>query len=188
MLKEITNIKTSIINVELYVIYILQKYLNSDYIFTIINYNKYLTSIISIRLYLIFIFYYDMYLCLYIIYTLYISRKTNYYIKNYFKKERPYNRNPEYITYYKKRKYSYSFPSQSILNICVIYNTICYYNNYNSYHYEQYIWFQFINYMYYILFISLSITRMYRGLHYPHDIIISYIYGIFIVNLLLCII
>jgi membrane-associated phospholipid phosphatase len=181
----LTNMKNSIIERELYTIYLLQKYLVSSYIFDIVSYNKYLTSFNSISLYLSIVLYYDIYLFIYIILTLTTSRTTNRYIKDYCKKERPYNRNPGYIQYFIKRKQSYSFPSQSILNISVLYNSIYYYN---KVYYENYInstWFCMISFIYYMLFISLSITRMYRGLHYPHDIIISYLYSIFVVKFIM---
>lgn len=180
---DLISIKNNIINIELYTIHLLQKYIHPYYIFILVSYIKYLTSFNSISVYLSIALYYDIYLFMYIVFALCISRKTNYYIKNYYKKQRPYNRNPEYITYYKKRKYSYSFPSQSILNISIIYNTIYYYNLY-KFSYNKYIWYECISYIYYILFVLLSITRMFRGLHYPHDIIISYLYSIFIVKLI----
>lgn len=173
-------VKENIINCELYTIHILQKYLILNQVNYVSSLNKYLTSRNSIILYLSFIFYHDVNLFIYIVLSLYTSRTTTHYIKNYCKKERPYNRNPGYIKYFIKRKYSYSFPSQSILNISVFYNSIYYYNIYN-----EYLWFQFMTYIYYMLFISLSITRMYRGLHYPHDIIISYLYGIFVVRFIM---
>lgn len=176
-------IKYKIIEYELYSIYILQKYCDHSIIFNIVYFNKYLTCLKSMYLYLSIILYYDFYLFLYMISSLYSSRTTNYYIKNYFKKARPYNRNPLYIKYFNKKKESYSFPSQSILNISVFYNTIYYYNEYNTYS-----WFIFFQYSYYILLLSLSITRMYRGLHYPHDIIISYLYGLFLVQFIMWII
>ena len=171
----IGTVKTNIINCELYIIHVLQKYLILNHVNCVSSYNKYLTSLNSIILYLSFILYHDTNLFMYIVLSLYTSRTTNRYIKNYCKKERPYNRNPGYIKYFIKRKQSYSFPSQSILNISVFYNTLYYYNVYNDY-----VWFNLISYVYYLLFASLSITRMYRGLHYPHDIIISYLYSIFV--------
>jgi membrane-associated phospholipid phosphatase len=177
------NIKYNIINNELYCIYLLQKYCNHSIIFNIVYFNKYLTCIKSMNLYLSIILYYDFYLFLYMISTLYCSRTTNYMIKNYYKKTRPYNRNPLYIKYFNIRKQSYSFPSQSILNISVFYNTIYYYNIYNN----TYL-FIYFKLWYYLLLISLSITRMYRGLHYPHDIIISYLYGLFLVKFIMWII
>ena len=60
--RNILNIRNILINniieYELYTIYLLQKYLVSNYIFDIVSYNKYLTSFNSISLYLSIIFYY----------------------------------------------------------------------------------------------------------------------------------
>lgn len=97
-----------------------------------------------------------------------LSRVSNYYIKNYFKAPRPYNRFPGAIKYYKKnKKLSYSFPSQSIQNITVLYYI---YSPQNS----------ILIIFYWMVFCLVSITRMLRGLHYPHDILFSYLYSYFL--------
>ena len=116
---------------------------------------------------------------MYLICGLLISHNIRSLIKLYTKCLRPYNKYPNLIKYYYKKKKSYSFPSQSVINISVIYNTICNYNIINNVNTNIY-----FHIFYYSLLFSLAITRLYRGLHYPHDIIISYFMGDWIVNTL----
>jgi len=124
-------------------------------------------------LYFIFItFYFDYWLSLKLGIGIIVSRTSNYYIKRYFKAPRPYKRFPCAIKYYKKKnKISYSFPSQSIQNITTLYYI---------YLPESII----LILLYWLILFIVSITRMIRGLHYPHDILFSFIYSYYIASMI----
>lgn len=127
-----------------------------------IKLSKNLTKQKYYYIYFFIILYYDTFLFIKCIITFYISRYINLDIKGSIKQERPYNEYPNQIRWFKKQKYSYSFPSQSIQTICIIYFTYIEYCNSIFIH------------MYFLFIIALlAITRMYRGLHYLHDILLS---------------
>ena len=64
----------------------------------------------------------------------------------------------------KNKKGSYSFPSQSMMSISLIYGTIFRYWN--------------LPYFLYVFLLSMiAISRIYRGLHYPYDIFASFLMG-----------
>lgn len=128
----------------------------------IIKLSKKLTKRKYYFIYFLIILYYDTYLFIKCIITFYISRFINLSIKNTIKQKRPYNEFPNEINWYKKQKNSYSFPSQSIQTICIIY--FAFIENCNSI---------FIHIYFLFIIFLLSITRMYRGLHYLHDILLS---------------
>lgn len=94
----------------------------------------------------------------------YYSRKFILIIKNKFKLRRPFVRFP-FIKYYGKRKdKSYSFPSTGILSITIIYGNLINFFNFN-------------NYSLYLLIFLVGFSRIFRGIHYFHDILISYLLG-----------
>ena len=144
-----------------YLIKKLQKipYKNFKYI---IKLSKNLTKRKYYFIYFFIILYYNTYLFIKCIITFYISRYINILIKNTIKQKRPYNEYPNQIKWFKKQKTSYSFPSQSIQTICIIYFAFIENCNYIFIH----IYFLFI-------IMLLTVTRMYRGLHYLHDILLS---------------
>jgi membrane-associated phospholipid phosphatase len=41
-------------------------------------------------------------------------------------------------------------------------------------------------FFYWIIFSIVSVTRMFRGLHYPHDIFFSYMYAYYVAVLVNC--
>lgn len=151
------------IKYELLIIFKIQHYFKYNDLSLLIYTTKYLTTKNNIFIFITFVFIKDFIIGSKLICGIILSRTSNYYIKNYYKALRPYNKFPGAIKYFKKKKkYSYSFPSQSIQNITIIYYIICPTNYY-------------IILLYWFVISSLSITRLYRGLHYPHDIVFSYI-------------
>jgi len=95
----------------------------------------------------------------------YLSRFLTLILKNYLKQPRPYNSYNE-IRYLSKPKTSYSFPSQSMVSAVIVYH---------SYRRIGLGWIS--DYYFGFIMMLLSITRIYRGLHYPHDMIVSLALG-----------
>jgi len=92
-----------------------------------------------------------------------IARCFGLYFKNKLKIKRPFMKF-NYIKYYGKRKEkSYSFPSMSTISTIVFYRNLSIIYN--------------IHWVYYIILFSLGFTRIFRGLHYPHDILFSIFIG-----------
>lgn len=151
-----------IIQHEINIIQYLQSNISYSYIKPLISFNKYSTSKKCILSFTGLFILFDIKLFTKLSIGLFLSRTSNHYIKYYFKADRPYNKYPNKIKFYKKKKkLSYSFPSQSIQNITIIYY-IC---NPANYIFIYYYWY---------LIIMIGLTRMFRGLHYLHDIIFSY--------------
>ena len=150
--------------ISLFSIVWLQTYLPTEAITPIISISKNLTRTKNYYIYFLILFYCNPYKFPKMFIIFYISRSLNTIIKNLVKQNRPYNDYPTFITYYKKKKDSYSFPSQSVQTMYIIYksyNQLC-----SNYLIDLYFGF--------VLFI-LILTRLYRGLHYIHDIIFSII-------------
>lgn len=92
----------------------------------------------------------------------YSSRYLNTTLKTLVQQPRPYNEYPETIAYFDKCKHSLSFPSQSIQTLWIIRHA--FYISYDDIP-------MYISQIYFILLLTIvSTTRMYRGLHYLHDI------------------
>jgi hypothetical protein len=159
---------TNIVKYELLIIYKLQNYFDYNQLKHIIKTTKIFTNKRSIFFFVFIALLYDYMVCIKLIIGIGISRTSNFYIKNSIRSLRPYNKYPRIIKYYKKKKkLSYSFPSQSIQNVTVVYYI------FNQQYY-------LITLFYWYIMIAISLTRMFRGLHYPHDIIFSYLYSYFI--------
>ena len=92
------------------------------------------------------------------------------YIVNFMKylvcQERPYNKYPNTIKWFKKHNTSYSFPSQSVACLTLIYNS-----------YILVFPYYIVDLYFYIILGLLFWTRLYRGLHYVHDLLFSLILG-----------
>ena len=93
-----------------------------------------------------------------------ISKFINYRIKHFCKIKRPYveHNNIENITIRKDKSKSYSFPSNSIQNVYVLYYIVLnlvFPNNI------------YIIYVVYTLVFLIGLIKTLRGLHYLHDII-----------------
>jgi membrane-associated phospholipid phosphatase len=158
----------SIFQLEINAITILQKYCSPRYINPLVKIGKLFTNKSRQNIWLILLSLYDKDLFIKIFIPLMVSREVGAFIKNKIKINRPYVDYSNTIVCFKKKKYeSYSFPSQSNLNLATIYYTLDYHNYLNIY----------LSILYYFLISITSITRMYRGLHYPHDILISNILG-----------
>lgn len=139
----------------------LQK-IDYEYMRYIILLSKHLTKRKVHCFYLLIFLYYsfDIFCKVMIIY--YSSRYFVLAVKMLIRQNRPYIDYPERIKWYQKKKYSYSFPSQSIVNLSTIYLSI------NELCESIYLDFYFL-----FLFFLIILTRSYRGLHYIHDIIYS---------------
>jgi hypothetical protein len=146
-----------------------QQVISYSDMYPIIKISKLLTKRKNYYIYFGLILLKDIYVGILTIIYFNIIRQFNIYIKNLVKQDRPYNMFPDEICYYTKKKNTLSFPSQSIQSWVIVYNIIYYYY---PYYYVK---------LYSILCLSiLGFTRIYRGLHYPHDIIISYLFASYI--------
>ncbi len=146
------------------IIIFLQNSVSYDNFYPIIKLSKLLTRTKSYYFYFVILAYCDKYRLPKILIVFYTGRYINSYLKSVVKQQRPYNDYPSKIKYFKKQKQSYSFPSQSIQSIYIIYNSykrLC-----SNYIIDLYFWF---------ILILLIITRLYRGLHYLHDMLFSLI-------------
>ena len=133
-------------------------FINKTKIFTSLKYQKWI--------YFFFIIFLPIKLSSKILISIIIARYIILNIKKKIKIKRPfiYNKNLKFTG--KRKDKSYSFPSMSIVGITILYGNLS--NNYNNI---------FINNLYYFIFLFVSITRIFRGLHYFHDILISWIIG-----------
>ena len=95
-------------------------------------------------------------------FAVFLSKQINEFIKNLIKHKRPYQ-TYNWIKSDSKKKNSYSLPSMSIQYTTIIYPTIC--NELK------------IPYLSNVLYLLVSLSRILRGLHYPHDVIISRFIG-----------
>ena len=154
-------------DIESLMITVLQLTLN----YKTINYLILITKLFTRRkiffVYFIILFFYNFLFFLSHIFFFYLSRIILTKIKNYIKQPRPYIEYENTITYFKKRKISFSFPSQSMQSLIFIYCSFNYLFANNI----------FIHLYFVTLTLLLSLTRMYRGLHYPHDFIFSIFYS-----------
>lgn len=97
------------------------------------------------------------------------SRRLNEWLKKTVRQRRPYCEFPATVAYFKKKKASHSFPSQSVQTLCVA-------------------WCAFVDspdpdgplgrflvrlgtYYFAALMMLVAVVRIYRGLHYPHDVV-----------------
>lgn len=94
--------------------------------------------------------------------TFYLSRSLNTALKSIARQPRPYNEYPATIAYFDKRKQSRSFPSQSIQTLWIV---RCAFQR-SAIQGEVLIQIYFV-----LIMLAVSLTRMYRGLHYMHDIV-----------------
>ena len=144
----------------------LQNLISYDKFYYIIKLSKYLTRTKSYYVYFAILLYCNTTKFLRMIMVFYLGRGINTLIKNQVKQNRPYNDYPKLIKYFKKQKKSYSFPSQSVQSIYIIYYN--YKNLCNNYIIDAYFTF---------ILLLLIITRLYRGLHYCHDMLFSIIFA-----------
>ena len=107
--------------------------------------------------------YFDQYIFIRTVFVFYLSRLVTNYIKTVTKQPRPYNSYVS-INYLTKHKTSYSFPSQSTMSAIIVYNA---YKNVEAG------W--LFDYYFGSIIVLLVMTRIYRGLHYPHDCLLSII-------------
>lgn len=123
---------------------------------------KYISSPKKIKFYLFFFFLYNFKKAVRLIFAVFLSKQINEFIKNSIKHKRPYQ-TYNWIKSDTKKENSYSLPSMSIQYTTIIYPIIC--NELK------------IPYLSNILYLLVSSSRILRGLHYPHDVIISTFIG-----------
>ena len=165
------NILTRIYNLEALLISWYQNCIPYRYIYPIIKLSKLLTKRYTYYLYFIIIAINNWYLVIFGYIVFLLIRYFNIVIKHCVCQQRPYNKYPTLIRYFRRQKNSYSFPSQSTQSITYIYHIM--YDLYPSIYTTIY----FMG-----IILLLLLTRTYRGLHYPHDIIVSYLFTISICN------
>lgn len=154
-------------DIESLILTALQLTLNHQYIQSLIFITKLFTRRKIFFVYFIILYFHNCKLFLHTVTHFYLSRYILSYIKHAAQQKRPYIEYSNTITHFNKRKESFSFPSQSMQSI-----TFIYYSFDKIYHNNFYFHFYFIT-----LSILLAFTRMYRGLHYPHDFIFSIFYS-----------
>ena len=93
--------------------------------------------------------------------SLYLGRLVTNQVKLWVQQPRPYNSYSE-VEFLLRQKHTYSFPSQSTMSAmtCLL-----------GYRRAGYGWWS--NYYFGVLLFILGTTRVYRGLHYPHDLVAS---------------
>lgn len=143
-----------------------QQKIDYERMYPLIKISKILTKKYTYYFYFSLIFFQDIYRGLICVIFFNLVRQLNIFLKYRIVQRRPYNRYPDKISFYKKRKETLSFPSQSIQSCLIIYTLI--------YHYYPY---YLVKYYFTFLLTILATTRIYRGLHYPHDILISYLFA-----------
>ena len=92
-----------------------------------------------------------------------ISRGMIHVVKTLICIPRPYESFSNFVKSDKKKKDTYSFPSQSMQSVAIVYGAIT--RQWNLF------------YFYYTLLIIIGVSRIYRGLHYPYDVCISFFLG-----------
>ena len=92
-----------------------------------------------------------------------VSRGAIHIIKTLVRIPRPYETYPTFVKSDKKKMNTYSFPSQSMQSIAIVYGAIS--DQLNMFH------------IYYSLLAVIGMSRIYRGLHYPYDLLISFFLG-----------
>tara|TARA_B100000678_G_C18202128_1_gene499908 strand:- start:454 stop:1005 length:552 start_codon:yes stop_codon:yes gene_type:complete len=123
---------------------------------------KYISSPKKIKFYLFFFFLYKFKKGFRLMFVVFLSKQINEFIKNFIKHKRPYQ-TYNWIKSDTKKENSYSLPSMSIQYTTIIYPIIC----------DE----LKIPYLSNILYLLVSSSRILRGLHYPHDVIISTFIG-----------
>ena len=93
-----------------------------------------------------------------------VSRRVNETLKKWISQPRPYVEFPS-VNYFKKRKLSHSFPSQSVQTLCIAW---CAFHDMDGGSIRT-----FGSAYVAILIFFVAIVRIYRGLHYPHDVLCS---------------
>lgn len=157
-----------------YIIILLQSTLDYEYMQYVIKISKFLTRTKSYYIYFIVLCYCNYTILPRVILTFYLSRYINTKLKYKVKQQRPYNDFPEVIKFFKKQKNSYSFPSQSTQSIYIIYYS--YKSSCSNYIIDLYFW---------SILLLLIFTRLYRGLHYLHDMVFSLVFSNIMCRLLI---
>lgn len=91
------------------------------------------------------------------------SRGIIHFVKSMVCIPRPYESFPHIVKSDKKKFNTYSFPSQSMQSIAIVYGAIFRQCN--------------MAMLYYVILFLVGFSRVYRGLHYPYDVIVSFLLG-----------
>jgi len=123
---------------------------------------KYISSPKKIKFYLFFFLLYKFQKGFRLMFAVYLSKQINEFIKNKIKHKRPY-KSYNWIKSDSNKENSYSLPSMSVQYTTIIYPVI----------FDE----LEIPYLANILYFLVASSRILRGLHYPHDIMISTFIG-----------
>ena len=92
-----------------------------------------------------------------------LSRGIIHLVKSVIRIPRPYESFPDLVQSDKRKLNTFSFPSQSMQSIAIVYGAMFRQCNMAMF--------------YYLLLLLIGFSRVYRGLHYPYDVIASFLLG-----------
>ena len=92
-----------------------------------------------------------------------LSRGIIHLVKSVIRIPRPYESFPDLVQSDKRKFNTFSFPSQSMQSIAIVYGAIFRQCN--------------MAIFYYVILLLIGFSRVYRGLHYPYDVIVSFLLG-----------
>ena len=92
-----------------------------------------------------------------------LSRGIIHLVKSVIRIPRPYESFPDLVQSDKRKFNTFSFPSQSMQSIAIVYGAMFRQCNMAMF--------------YYLLLLLIGFSRVYRGLHYPYDVIVSFLLG-----------
>ena len=92
-----------------------------------------------------------------------LSRGIIHLVKSVIRIPRPYESFPNLVQSDKRKLNTFSFPSQSMQSIAIVYGAMFRQCN--------------MAIFYYLLLLLIGFSRVYRGLHYPYDVIASFLLG-----------
>lgn len=97
------------------------------------------------------------------------SRRLNEWLKKTVRQPRPYCEFPATVAYFKKKKASHSFPSQSVQTLCVAWCALV--DSPEPDGAGALFLVRLGTYYFAALMMLVGAVRIYRGLHYPHDVV-----------------
>jgi hypothetical protein len=103
----------------------------------------------------------------------YLSRQVVMVLKHVVRQGRPYNEYPTSILYFHKRKHTYSFPSQSVVSLGIVRLAVGRCMTLAAVAAPPPFWFAWTDAYFTVVLVAVALTRIYRGLHYVHDMLCS---------------
>jgi len=99
-----------------------------------------------------------------------VSRRLNEWLKKTVAQPRPYVEFPEDVVFFKKRKTSHSFPSQSVQTLTIAWCAFV-----DPAPGQQALVLCLCSWYVAALIALVAVVRVYRGLHFPHDVLVSFV-------------